>query len=361
MKCFVCICYSAHCSPIWYPSTGSCHRTIDLGYGLCGLFVPSNKYAVVGTKVGTLEIIDVGNGTCVEVVEAHGGSVQSIVAVPDGNGFVNGSIDHDVKFLEYQTSQKPGEVSKLLTISHARNMKMNDDILVVVLSPDSKYIVVDLLDCAMKLRAAIEKSIAIFDKEKAQEWLSKISSGVAVFKVRKASKEEVGERKDRVTDALNVTRAAVEEGMVPESLKNIHFFEFLPNDEDLEDEAVPGSVTTPPASTSSSRSSSSGRNSKKWIFFKDLLYKSKSEGRGNEKKFWSSITFTCSSSSRNEKERIARKRKSKIEANKVPSSAHELHYTANRAQAEEMKKKTFLPYRQGLLRCLGISVCVFER
>ncbi|XP_028098678.1 chaperonin CPN60-like 2, mitochondrial isoform X3 [Camellia sinensis] len=106
-------------------------------------------------------------------------------------------------------------VSKLLTISHARNMKMNDDILVVVVSPDSKYIVVALLDCTMKLRAAIEKSIAIFDKEKAQEWLSKISGGVAVFKVRKASKAEVGERKDRVTDALNVTRAAVEGGMVP--------------------------------------------------------------------------------------------------------------------------------------------------
>ncbi|CAL5330265.1 unnamed protein product [Camellia sinensis] len=302
MKCFVCICYSAHCSlvKIWYPSTGSCHRTIDLGYGLCGLFVPSNKYAVVGTKVGTLEIIDVGNGTCVEVVEAHGGSVQSIVAVPDGNGFVNGSIDHDVKFLEYQTLQKPGEVSKLLTISHARNMKMNDDILVVVVSPDSKYIVVALLDCTMKLRAAIEKSIAIFDKEKAQEWLSKISGGAAVFKVRKASKAEVGERKDRVTDALNVTRAAVEGGMVPDS--------------DNKEAETPSIETTPPGSASSLRSSSSGRNSKKWIFFKDLLYKS--EGRGNEKKFWSSITFTCSSSSRDEKERIARKRKSKIEANK---------------------------------------------
>ncbi|CAL5389396.1 unnamed protein product [Camellia sinensis] len=136
---------------IWNPSTGSCLRTIDSGYGLCGLFVPGNKYAVVGTKAGTLEIIDVGSGTCVEVVEAHGGSVQSIVAVPDGNGFVTGSTDHDVKFWEYQTSQKPGEVSKLLTVSHARNMKMNDDVLVVAVSPDSKYIAVALLDCTVKV------------------------------------------------------------------------------------------------------------------------------------------------------------------------------------------------------------------
>ncbi|XP_059642929.1 chaperonin CPN60-like 2, mitochondrial [Cornus florida] len=66
-----------------------------------------------------------------------------------------------------------------------------------------------------QLRAAIEKITATFDKEKAQERLSKLSGGVAVFKVGGASEAEVGERKDRVTDALNATRAAVEEGIVP--------------------------------------------------------------------------------------------------------------------------------------------------
>ncbi|KAL3824453.1 hypothetical protein ACJIZ3_020482 [Penstemon smallii] len=66
-----------------------------------------------------------------------------------------------------------------------------------------------------QLRTAIEKSTATFDKEKAQERLSKLSGGVAVFKVGGASEAEVGERKDRVTDALNATRAAVEEGIVP--------------------------------------------------------------------------------------------------------------------------------------------------
>ncbi|WRX26259.1 Chaperonin Cpn60/GroEL/TCP-1 family - like 10 [Theobroma cacao] len=65
------------------------------------------------------------------------------------------------------------------------------------------------------LRTAMEKSTAMFDREKAQERLSKLSGGVAVFKVGGASEAEVGERKDRVTDALNATRAAVEEGIVP--------------------------------------------------------------------------------------------------------------------------------------------------
>lgn len=66
-----------------------------------------------------------------------------------------------------------------------------------------------------QLRTAVEKSSAMFDKEKAQERLSKLSGGVAVFKVGGASEAEVGERKDRVTDALNATRAAVEEGIIP--------------------------------------------------------------------------------------------------------------------------------------------------
>ncbi|XP_042449259.1 chaperonin CPN60-like 2, mitochondrial [Zingiber officinale] len=65
------------------------------------------------------------------------------------------------------------------------------------------------------LRTAIEKSEALFDKEKAQERLSKLSGGVAILKIGGASEAEVGEKKDRVKDALNAARAAVEEGVLP--------------------------------------------------------------------------------------------------------------------------------------------------
>nr|GMD58283.1 WD repeat-containing protein 3 [Ipomoea batatas] len=136
---------------IWNPSTGSCLRTIESGYGLCGLFLPGNKYAVVGTKGGTLEIIDVRSGTCIDVVEAHGGSVQSIAATSDGTGFVTGSADHDIKFWELQTTQKPGQESKHITASPVRNLKMNDDVLVVSVSPDGKYIAAALLDSTVKV------------------------------------------------------------------------------------------------------------------------------------------------------------------------------------------------------------------
>ena len=48
-----------------------------------------------------------------------------------------------------------------------------------------------------------------------QERLAKLSGGIAVLKVGGASEVEVGEKKDRVVDALNATKAAVEEGIVP--------------------------------------------------------------------------------------------------------------------------------------------------
>ncbi|XP_022722853.1 chaperonin CPN60-2, mitochondrial isoform X2 [Durio zibethinus] len=66
-----------------------------------------------------------------------------------------------------------------------------------------------------QIRSAIELSTSDYDKEKLQERLAKLSGGVAVLKIGGASEAEVGEKKDRVTDALNATKAAVEEGIVP--------------------------------------------------------------------------------------------------------------------------------------------------
>ena len=66
-----------------------------------------------------------------------------------------------------------------------------------------------------QIRALIEGTTSDYDKEKLQERLAKLAGGVAVIKVGGATEIEVKERKDRVDDALNATRAAVEEGVVP--------------------------------------------------------------------------------------------------------------------------------------------------
>ena len=66
-----------------------------------------------------------------------------------------------------------------------------------------------------QIRAQIEDTTSDYDKEKLQERLAKLAGGVAVVRVGGATEIEVKERKDRVDDALNATRAAVEEGIVP--------------------------------------------------------------------------------------------------------------------------------------------------
>lgn len=73
----------------------------------------------------------------------------------------------------------------------------------------------NLRDPHPQIQEAISVSTSDYDKEKLQERHGKLSGGVAVIKVGGASEVEVGERKDRVTDALNATKAAVEEGIVP--------------------------------------------------------------------------------------------------------------------------------------------------
>src|ERR1700733_11762916 len=65
------------------------------------------------------------------------------------------------------------------------------------------------------IKAAIKSTQSEYEREKLQERLAKLSGGVAVIKVGGASEVEVSEKKDRVVDALNATRAAVEEGILP--------------------------------------------------------------------------------------------------------------------------------------------------
>ncbi|MEE3050404.1 MAG: chaperonin GroEL [Pseudomonadota bacterium] len=66
-----------------------------------------------------------------------------------------------------------------------------------------------------QIRSQIEETSSDYDKEKLQERLAKLAGGVAVIRVGGATEIEVKERRDRVDDALNSTRAAVEEGVVP--------------------------------------------------------------------------------------------------------------------------------------------------
>merc|ERR1712060_963935 len=73
----------------------------------------------------------------------------------------------------------------------------------------------DIQERCEQIQAAVEGTSSEYEKDKLRERLAKLSGGVAVIKVGGASEVEVQEVKDRLNDALNATRAAIEEGIVP--------------------------------------------------------------------------------------------------------------------------------------------------
>lgn len=96
-------------------------------------------------------------------------------------------------------------------LGRARQVKVNKEGTVIV---DGAGASEDIAARVANIRHAIENTTSDFDREKLQERLAKLAGGVAVIKVGAATETEMKEKKLRVEDALNATRAAVEEGIV---------------------------------------------------------------------------------------------------------------------------------------------------
>ncbi len=97
-------------------------------------------------------------------------------------------------------------------LGKARQIRVNKDKTTIVAGNENKA---DVDKRVSVIKRQIEESDSEFDKEKLQERLAKLSGGVAVIKVGAATETELKDRKLRFEDALNATRAAVEEGYVP--------------------------------------------------------------------------------------------------------------------------------------------------
>lgn len=96
-------------------------------------------------------------------------------------------------------------------LGHARQVKVNKDNTIIVGGAGDTEAIQGRIS---QIKSAIETTTSDFDREKLQERLAKLSGGVAVIKVGAATETEMKEKKLRIEDALNATRAAVEEGIV---------------------------------------------------------------------------------------------------------------------------------------------------
>jgi U3 small nucleolar RNA-associated protein 12 len=94
---------------LWSTKTYSCIRSCaSSGYGLCMTFVTGNRYVLIGTKEGRLQIVDSSTGELTVDHEAHEGPVWSLaLQPPDGKSFMSGGADKIVKFWDFTVSFLP--------------------------------------------------------------------------------------------------------------------------------------------------------------------------------------------------------------------------------------------------------------
>jgi chaperonin GroEL len=100
----------------------------------------------------------------------------------------------------------------LAMLGHAKRVRIEKENTTIIDGGGKKA---DIQGRCTQIRQQVEDTTSDYDREKLQERLAKLAGGVAVIKVGGATEIEVKEKKDKVDDALNATRAAVEEGIVP--------------------------------------------------------------------------------------------------------------------------------------------------
>ncbi len=158
-----------------------------------------------------------GEALATLVVNKLRGALQVVAVKAPGFGDRRKAMLQDIAIL------CGGQVASDDTGTKLENMTLNDlgTAKRVVIKKEDTTIVdgagkADEIKARVKqIRAQVEESTSDYDREKLQERLAKLVGGVAVIHVGAATEAEMKEKKDRVEDALNATRAAVEEGIVP--------------------------------------------------------------------------------------------------------------------------------------------------
>ena len=157
-----------------------------------------------------------GEALATLVVNKLRGTFECVAVKAPGFGDRRKAMLEDIAILTGGTvvSEELGYELKTVTLDMlgtARTVKVDKENTTIVEGSGEQQAIKDRIH---QIRVQIEDTTSDFDKEKLQERLAKLAGGVAVIQVGAATETELKERKLRIEDALNATRAAVEEGMV---------------------------------------------------------------------------------------------------------------------------------------------------
>ncbi|MBQ1845903.1 MAG: chaperonin GroEL [Desulfovibrio sp.] len=158
-----------------------------------------------------------GEALATLVVNKLRGALQVVAVKAPGFGDRRKAMLQDIAILTGGTvaSEDTGTTLENMTLNElgqAKRIKVEKENTTIVDGNGNKE---DIKGRVKQIRAQIEEATSDYDREKLQERLAKLVGGVAVIRVGAATEVEMKEKKDRVEDALNATRAAVEEGIVP--------------------------------------------------------------------------------------------------------------------------------------------------
>ena len=160
---------------------------------------------IEGEALATLVVNKLRGGLKIAAVKAPGFGDRRKAMLQDIAILTNGTV------ISEDLGIKLENVS-LKDLGRAKHIHITKDDTVIVDGSGKKK---DITARVEQIRQQAEATSSDYDREKLQERLAKLAGGVAVIKVGGSTEIEVKERKDRVDDALNATRAAVEEGIVP--------------------------------------------------------------------------------------------------------------------------------------------------
>ena len=160
---------------------------------------------VEGEALATLVVNKLRGGLKVAAVKAPGFGDRRKAMLEDIAILTGGTVISEEMGIKLETVT-------LDMLGTAKKVEISKENTTVVDGAGSKE---DIEGRVNQIKAQIEETTSDYDREKLQERLAKLAGGVAVLRVGGATEVEVKEKKDRVDDALNATRAAVEEGIVP--------------------------------------------------------------------------------------------------------------------------------------------------
>ena len=160
---------------------------------------------VEGEALATLVVNKLRGGLKVAAVKAPGFGDRRKAMLEDIAILTNGQMIAEDLGIKLENVTLP-------MLGRAKKVRIDKENTTIVDGAGDKK---DIEGRVSQIKAQIEETTSEYDREKLQERLAKLAGGVAVIRVGGATEVEVKEKKDRVDDALNATRAAVEEGIVP--------------------------------------------------------------------------------------------------------------------------------------------------